>query len=148
MNQILQGKPMTIFGDGRQTRAFTHVSDVAPVVAKSVNYEAAYNEVFNIGADQPWEILQLATEVANVMGVEPKIQHLETRHEVVHAFSNHDKVTEFFSDIKTTTSLTEGLEKMAEWVKKNGAKVCPPFENIEVWKNMPESWIKLVNRNI
>ncbi|HXG53891.1 MAG TPA: NAD-dependent epimerase/dehydratase family protein, partial [Vicinamibacterales bacterium] len=36
MNQILQGRPMTIFGDGTQTRAFTHIQDVAPLIAESI----------------------------------------------------------------------------------------------------------------
>jgi len=32
MNQIMQGRPMTIFGDGKQTRAFSYIDDVAPVI--------------------------------------------------------------------------------------------------------------------
>src|SRR6266496_2062196 len=35
MNQLLQGQPMTVFGDGLQTRAFSHVDDVAPIIAQS-----------------------------------------------------------------------------------------------------------------
>src|SRR5580700_9736327 len=37
MNQIMQGQPMTIFGDGLQTRAFTHIDDVAPLIARCVD---------------------------------------------------------------------------------------------------------------
>src|SRR5450759_2239010 len=47
MNQILQGKPLTIFGDGTQTRAFSYIDDVAPVIARSVSNPKAYGEVFN-----------------------------------------------------------------------------------------------------
>src|SRR5437879_6917934 len=54
MNQIMQGLPCTIFGDGSQTRAFTHISDVAPVIAQSALDPQAYGEVFNIGADTPY----------------------------------------------------------------------------------------------
>jgi len=54
MNQILAGRPLTVFGDGTQTRAFSYVGDVAPIVARSVDVEAARNEVFNVGADQPF----------------------------------------------------------------------------------------------
>ena len=36
MNQILQGRPMTIFGDGTQTRAFSYIDDVAPVIAEAI----------------------------------------------------------------------------------------------------------------
>ena len=54
MNQIMQGKKLTVFGDGMQTRAFSHIDDVAPIIAKSVEMPQAYNEVFNIGADTPY----------------------------------------------------------------------------------------------
>ena len=53
MNQLLQGRPMTVFGDGRQTRAFTYISDVASLIARSVDIPAARNRVFNIGSDDP-----------------------------------------------------------------------------------------------
>ncbi len=41
MNQIMQGQPLTIFGDGEQTRAFSYIDDVAPTIANSVNVPAA-----------------------------------------------------------------------------------------------------------
>ena len=40
MNQIMQGQPMTIFGDGSQTRAFSYIDDVAPIIARSVDVPA------------------------------------------------------------------------------------------------------------
>jgi UDP-glucose 4-epimerase len=43
MNQIMQGKPVTIFGDGEQTRAFSYIGDVAPVIAESIERPSAYN---------------------------------------------------------------------------------------------------------
>src|SRR4051794_9734020 len=48
INQALKGEPMTVFGDGEQQRAFTHVSDVAPLVAESVDVPGARNETFNV----------------------------------------------------------------------------------------------------
>src|SRR5262245_13637597 len=57
MNQLLQGQPMTVFGDGLQTRAFSHVDDVAPLIAKCPLVPAARNQVFNVGADTPYTVL-------------------------------------------------------------------------------------------
>ena len=37
MNQILQGQPMTVFGDGTQTRAFSYIGDIAPIIAEAVD---------------------------------------------------------------------------------------------------------------
>ena len=54
MNQVMQGKKLTLFGDGMQTRAFSHIDDVAPVIAKSIEMKEAYNQIFNIGADTPY----------------------------------------------------------------------------------------------
>ena len=53
MNQLMQGQPLTVFGDGMQTRAFSYIDDVAPIIAVSPEVEKTAGEVFNIGADRP-----------------------------------------------------------------------------------------------
>lgn len=141
MNQIMQGKPMTIFGDGMQTRAFTYIEDVAPIIAKSIFNKKAYCEIFNIGADKPYTINELAHQVANVMGVKPKIKYLKERNEVKHAYANHDKIKKYFN-YEPRWSLEEGLKRMAEWAKKVGARKSKEFKNIEIRYNLPPIWLK------
>lgn len=147
MNQILQGKPMTVYGDGRQTRAFSYIADVAPVIAESIRRNQSYNQIFNIGADTPYEVRYLAEAVARRMGAEPKITHLPARNEVEHAFSSHEKVRAYFGDMIKNISLEEGLQKMAAWVRQEGAKKGRPFTAIEVHKNLPPSWTSLLKLN-
>ncbi len=139
MNQIMQGKPLTIFGDGEQARAFTYIGDVAPIIANSIYDQEAYNEVFNIGADHPISVNQLADEVCRRFNVKKEVIHLEERNEVKHAFSDHSKVKEYFGkDAKYT--LSEGLKKMAKWAKEVGIKKSKEFKDIEIKKNLPQAW--------
>jgi UDP-glucose 4-epimerase len=140
MNQILQNKPMTIFGDGEQTRAFSYIRDLAPVMADAVDIPAATNHIFNIGADQPYTINELAIAVSRAMGVEPNLVHLPARNEVVHAYSSHEKVQRLLGERKLH-SLEDGLACMAEWVRQHGARSSQKFENIEVSKNFPKAWL-------
>ena len=140
MNQILQHKPMSVFGDGKQTRAFSYIADLAPVIAESIDVPDAYNQIFNIGADQHYSVNQLANSVATAMGAEPNVAHLPARNEVVNAYSSHEKIRKVFGD-RELTSLDEGLCRMAEWVKQHGARSSSKFENIEVTKNFPKAWL-------
>jgi UDP-glucose 4-epimerase len=139
MNQILQGQPMTIFGDGSQTRAFSYIDDVAPVMASAIDQPAAWNQVFNVGADQPWTLNVLAERVAEAMGVPARIAHLPARHEVHSAHSSHEKIERVLGR-REATPLDVGLREMAAWVKQRGARSSTPFEGIEVTKNLPPSW--------
>jgi UDP-glucose 4-epimerase len=143
MNQILQGLPMTIFGDGKQTRAFSYIDDVAPVIAASIARPESYNQVFNVGADKPYSVNELATVVAKAMGASTQIKHLEARNEVVHAYSAHDKVRKHFGDLIKNVTLEDGVARMAAWAKKAGARQGKPFEGIEIRKNLPPSWAAL-----
>jgi len=146
MNQILQGQPMTVFGDGMQTRAFSYIADVAPIIAESISREKCWNQVFNVGADTPCTVKELAEEVAKAMGVKPDIRYLEARNEVVHAYSSHDKAKEYFGDIIQNISLADGVQRMAAWVKQTGSRSGKAFEGIEVWKNLPPSWKALAQK--
>jgi UDP-glucose 4-epimerase len=141
MNQILQSQPMTIFGDGRQTRAFSYVSDVAPIMAEAIERPEAWNQVFNVGADEPYTLQELAHQVARAMNVPPDVVHLTPRHEVFHIHASHDKVRQVFGD-RPTTPLDEGLRLMAEWVRQHGARTTRPFADIEIRKCLPPSWVE------
>lgn len=139
MNQIMQGQPMTIFGDGEQTRAFTHIDDVIPVMADSIYNQLARNQVFNIGADIPYTVNELAEKVAKAMGVPPRMKYLDPRNEVKHAFSSHKRVEEVFK-YTANVSLEEGVGRMASWARSVGIKRSRLFAGVEIMKNMPKSW--------
>lgn len=139
MNQLMKGEPMTVFGDGLQQRAFTHICDVAPIIAASVDYRAAWNQIFNIGADVPFTVNELTDLIAEVMHTECRVQHLPPRNEVKVAFSDHSRAARVFGD-RNKVSLKEGLTSMAEWVRRHGVRESSIFEDIEISKNMPPSW--------
>lgn len=139
MNQIMQGKPLTVFGDGQQTRAFSYIKDVAPPIAESAMMPEAQNQIFNIGADKEYTVLELAQEVMKVMGKEMPVRHLEARNEVVHAYSDHSKAKNVFGG-SAHTSLSEGLQMMARWVAEKGSRKSGHFGNIEIEENLPPVW--------
>jgi UDP-glucose 4-epimerase len=131
---------MTVFGDGRQTRAFSYIDDVAPVIARSPDVPAARNRVFNIGADTAYTILELAGAVADALGKPCRLRHLNARNEVAHAFADHTRVREVFGPLPAPVDLHTGLKRMADWVCAHGPMAPTVFENIEVTKNLPPAW--------
>jgi UDP-glucose 4-epimerase len=144
MNQILQGLPCTVFGDGEQQRAFTYISDVAPVIARSINNPAAYGEVFNIGADTPCTVNHLLGAVQRAMGKDTGVVHHEPREEVVHAFADHRKARDVLG-YHPRVALEEGLARMARWVRKAGPRRVAAFGAVEVEKNLPNAWRTLLD---
>lgn len=141
MNQIMQNEPLTVFGDGEQTRAFTYIRDVAPIIARAPLVDEAYGGVFNIGSDKHFTINHLARKVAEAMGAKVEIRYLPARKEVKHAYANHSKAKKVFSSC-SRYSLKEGLDRMAEWARKAGAKKSKKFGEIEIMKNLPSSWLE------
>ncbi|MCX8112905.1 MAG: NAD-dependent epimerase/dehydratase family protein [Bacteroidia bacterium] len=143
MNQLLSGKPLTIFGDGTSKRAFSYIQDVAPHIARSAHIPSAYNQVFNIGADIPYTINELAEAVMEAMGMRQPIRYLPPRNEVPYAYADHTKAYQVFGiDPKSLVPLKEGLHRMAQWVKAKGARKTPSFQNIEIYKNLPSVWLE------
>lgn len=141
MNQIMRDEPLTIFGDGTQTRAFSYIADVAPHIARSVTVAAACEQVINIGADQPYSVNELAGVVGKAFGVTPKVNHLPARQEVVHAFADHARARALFGG-GSPVGLEEGIRRMAEWAKATGSRQSKPFDGVEVSRNMPPSWTR------
>jgi UDP-glucose 4-epimerase len=141
MNQLMQGIPLTIFGDGKQTRAFSYIGDVAPVIARSVNQPKAYNQIFNIGADKEFTVNELAETVSSVLNIPTTIRHVEARNEVMHAYADHSKVKEYFN-VDQYFSLRDGLSKMASWAKTAGVRSSSRFKGIEILEKLPPIWLE------
>jgi len=142
MNQVLQQKPLTIFGDGEQSRAFSYIDEVAPIIARSVAIESAKNQIFNIGSDRPTSLNQLVDVLRVVTELDSEVVHHPTRNEVTHAYADHSKLKEVFGQSKSETSFNEGLKRMWKWVQIHGAQETSNFGSIELTKNLPASWKK------
>src|SRR5205807_7464644 len=120
-------------------RDFSYIADVAPLIARADDVPAAYDDVFNIGADEATSVNELAVMVARAMGKPPAIDHVEARKEVLHAVADHSKVARVFG-YKAKWSLEDGLKKMAEWALRTGPREPSRRSDIEVWKHLPASW--------
>ncbi len=139
MNRLLQGQDLIIFGDGEQRRAFTYVRDIAPSIARSVCVPAAYGRTLNIGADEHYSINELAELVCQMMNVPPRVRHVQARKEVKIAYADHAQFDALFPNAPRT-ALPDGLRRMTEWVRREGARKSHDFGEIEIWKNMPAVW--------
>ena len=139
MSQLMRGEPMSIFGDGTQTRAFSYIGDVAPLIAGAIDVPAALNQTFNVGADEATTVNELARLVAQAMGKEARVAHLAGRDEVLHAASDHSRLADVFG-YKARWTLERGLRRMAEWVQRIGPREPGPPVEIELTKSLPPTW--------
>ena len=141
MNQLMQGKQLSVFGDGMQTRAFSYIGDIAPNIASCVTNPKSYNQVINVGADKDYTVKELAHTVMEAMEIKGELRYLPSRNEVMHAYSDHSKAKAIFGD-SANTSLLDGLKKMKDWALKTGIKKSSRFENIEILEKLPTFWLE------
>jgi UDP-glucose 4-epimerase len=139
MNQIMHGEPMTIFGDGSQTRAFTYIDDVIPAIARSIDNPGCYNDVYNVGSDRWYDVNSLAGFVAQAFGVERDVRYFPARNEVKDVYSSHEKIRQRL-DCEARVDLPDGVNRMVAWARAHGPRKSKPFGAIEVPKNLPPSW--------
>jgi UDP-glucose 4-epimerase len=74
VRQALSGEPITVFGDGTQSRSFTYVGDVVDCLLKLINEPRAIGQVFNIGNEEEVAILRLAEIVKSRTGSSSPIE--------------------------------------------------------------------------
>jgi UDP-glucose 4-epimerase len=73
VGQALRNEPITVYGDGRQTRTFTHVKDAVESVVRLMDAHQAEGEVVNIGGVEEVSILELATRIKEMTGSRSEI---------------------------------------------------------------------------
>jgi UDP-glucose 4-epimerase len=138
MYQHMNGNPITIFGDGKQTRAFSYIDDVLEPFWKAATDERASKEIINLGGIKEYTITEAANILMEVIGAE-EVKYLEQRHEVKHAWSTHQKSVELL-DYTETVGLKEGLIEMWDWAQKQPTRKQQKFDTYEVDKGLYSFW--------
>lgn len=115
VQQALAGEPITVYGDGEQSRSFTDVDDVVRATIAVSHHPRAVGEVFNVGTGSEITINQLATRVKALTGSRSEIVHIPYEQAYEGGFEDPRRrvpdvskiraVVEFVATVDTTTSL-------------------------------------------
>jgi UDP-glucose 4-epimerase len=116
MYQHLNGQPMTIFGDGTQTRAFSFIDDSLEPLWKASFKPEASKQIINLGGIEEVSINEASKILREVIG-KGEILYLEGRHEVKHSIPTFQKSIDIL-DFNYKTSMKDGLTIMWDWAKK------------------------------
>ena len=140
MFQHLNREPMTIFGDGSQTRAFSFIDDSLEPLWNSAVKKEASKEIINLGGVEEISIKDASTIVREVIG-EGEIVHLEPRHEVKHSIPTFQKSIDLLG-FEHKTSMKDGLTQMWEWVKEQPMRERFVWPEYELDKGIYSFWKK------
>jgi len=123
--QAIENKPLTIIGDGKQTRCFTYIDDVIDGVIAAANSDVAIGQIFNIGNDKETTILELAKTIKRVFKSKSKIVFVDQKEIYGESYEDiprrvpcTEKARRMLG-FNPTTSLEKGLKKTFPWFKKN-----------------------------
>jgi UDP-glucose 4-epimerase len=76
VKQAIAGKPLTVYGSGKQTRCFGYVGDVVGALIRLMDHEGAVGEVFNIGSNEEISIGALAQRIKDLTGSHSEITYI------------------------------------------------------------------------
>jgi len=137
--QIMNGDNPTIFGDGLQTRAFSYVDDsIAPIWRAGIE-DSCICETINLGGIKEYSVKDACQTLIKITGTDLKPLHLESRHEVQHAWSSWEKSVNLLG-FEHTVDLEQGLEKMWDWAKKQPTRERLVWSEYELEKGLYSFW--------
>jgi UDP-glucose 4-epimerase len=127
VQQALAGRPITVFGDGTQSRSFTYVGDVVRAMLALVEHPRAVGEVFNIGHDREITIRALAERVKRLTGSASAIVTIPYDQAYEAGFEDMPRRLADLRKIRAlvgyrpTVGLDEILARLIEDVRRRGA---------------------------
>src|SRR5258708_21853192 len=146
INRILQGKPPIIYGDGKQTRAFSYIDNVTLALAAAGFKSAANKQIINIGPTKEYTVNTLANEVLLAFGRQAQELipiHVEDRpREVKEAYCTNERAKSILG-YQTTIEFRHGIRAMVAWAKTIGPQEFRYLDALELeGKKVPETWTK------
>lgn len=118
LNQALSNQPITIFGDGSQTRDFVYVKDNVAATLQAMESKKADGQAINLGTGAHITIQKLAEEVLKVTGSTSKIAKLPARpHDILQRYPNTEKFQRLVG-YRFQHTLADGLRETAGWMRR------------------------------
>jgi len=124
LGQALRGEPVTVIGDGSQTRCFTYVSDAIEATVQAGLREEAVGEIFNIGSDREYTIRELAEHLIAIAGSKSEIRYVpqqqvygESYEDIPRRIPNVEKMHSVLG-VTAKVSLDEGLRRTIEYFRR------------------------------
>ena len=138
MHQHINGLPMTIYGDGEQTRAFSYIDDCLEPLWKSSQESSCSKQIINLGGTKHYSMNEANEIIREVMGG-GTLSYKEKRYEVKNAYSSYQKSIDLLG-YNDKTSLIDGLTTMWNWVKTQPNRVSKRFDHYELDKGLYSFW--------
>ena len=142
LNRMLQGKSPIVYGDGKQKRCFSYIDDCLSCMIPMLDQKNLNKQIINIGPDEEFVTVNKVVEIcSNITGSNLEAIHKEDRpREVKHATCSADKARKLLN-YKTKVSLTDGIKKTYDYIKKRGTKEFNYRLSIEIENDLtPETW--------
>jgi UDP-glucose 4-epimerase len=140
MYQHLNGEPMTIFGDGEQTRAFSCIDDIVEPLWNSAIRPEASKEIINLGGIEEWSINKANSLLRAIIG-SGEVVYKEGRHEVKRSIPTFQKSINILG-FEHKTSLDEGLWDMWVWTSHQPKREQFLWPSYELDKGIYSFWKK------
>lgn len=123
INQVLNNKPITVHGDGSQTRCFTYMEDIVGGTLEAGSRPQAEGKIFNLGHRRETSILELAQMILNISGIKGEI--IFQPHQDFYGPYYEDiprripdlSAAEQILDYRPQVSLEDGLKKTFKWYR-------------------------------
>lgn len=138
MYQYMNNQPMTIFGDGLQTRAFSFIDDILPCMWNAAELPNASNQIINVGGKIHTQIKTACEIVQKVIGG-GDIIFKEARHEVKNAYVTWEKSVNILG-YEEKHNLEQGVTKMWAWAKNQPKRTRFEWNQFELEKGIYSYW--------
>jgi UDP-glucose 4-epimerase len=117
VSAALEGRPLTVHGDGTQSRDFTYVDTVTEVIADAVARGVTSPTPVNLAFGTRTDLLTLIAELETILGTTVAVEHTETRAgDVKHSQADSTRLQELFPDV-VPTALPDALRATVDWFR-------------------------------
>ena len=118
MGQMMSGEPVTIHGNGNQTRTLTYIEDEADGIVAAIQHSEVVNETINISSEEELSVYDWVMTIGKVLGIQPVIKFVEDRKGQTYIEQIDASKAKRLLGWKAKYTFEGGIRKTHEWLQK------------------------------